>query len=113
MRRRRLRAVIFARQLIEAEFTVADRFPQKIRVELAGEFVRVADRLRSARLGEAQQNIRRLDLEPLAGDGLDLQRLVVIGQDGAGLQLAVVLEENVHGKDLRTALQRAAIIPVQ
>jgi hypothetical protein len=50
------------------------------------------------RRGKAQQHRRRLDLETLAGRGFDLQRRRVVGENRAGLELAVVLEKDVHGE---------------
>jgi hypothetical protein len=52
---------------------------------------------RRRRLEVAQQHRRSLDLQAFAGGSLDLQRCVIVGKDGAGLELAVVLEKNVHG----------------
>ena len=70
--RRRCRAVVLARELVEAEFVVRHDFPQEIRVELRHELVRARERFGGRRRGKAQQHVRRLDLLPLARDGLDL-----------------------------------------
>jgi len=89
------------REVGEAELVVRRHFPEEIRVELLRELVRLGVQCRRRRLGEAQQDRRRLDLQALAGRGLDLQRRVVVGEDRAGLELAVVLEKDVHGIPLR------------
>ena len=96
-RRRGRAAVILPGKVREAEFVVGRHFPQEIRVELTRELLRLGIERRRRRIGEAEQHRRGLDLEPLAGDGLDLERRFVVGKDGAGLQLAVILEKDVHG----------------
>jgi hypothetical protein len=40
--------------------------------------------------------MRRLQLAALAVLGFDLQRTVVVGQDGAGLDIAVFFVKNIH-----------------
>ena len=45
---------------------------------------------------EADQHVGRLDLRALAMLGFDLQRAVVVGQNGAHLEVAVLFEENIH-----------------
>ncbi len=104
--RRRSAPEIFLREFVESEFVLGRHFPEKIRIELAREPLRVGVERRGRRLGEAQQHGRRLDLEALAGGRLDLQRRVVVGEDGAGLELAVVLEKDVHGGSLAVRPQR-------
>ena len=109
-RGRRVRAVIFAREIVEAEFAVADGLPEEIRIEVRGERVCGRHRLGRARRREAQQNVRGLDFLALARNGFDLQRLIVIGEDRAGLELAVILEKNVHGS---VCDEGSVIIPVR
>ena len=94
-------AVIFSREIAESEFVVARGLPKKIRIELRCKALGVRDQRRRRWLGEAQQDRSGLDLQALARNRFDLQRRVVVGEDGPGLQLAVVLEENVHGKGTR------------
>ena len=84
------------------------RPPTGSRVELGGELLRVGEQRRRRRLGEAQQHRRGLDLQALARGGLDLQRRIVVGEDRAGLAVAVVLEKDVHGMN-RRARQRAPL----
>ncbi len=90
-------AVVFACEIRETEFVVGGYFPQKIRVQVGRLPLRLGDECRRRRLGEAQQHRRRLDLEALSGGAFDLQGRVVVGEDGAGLELAVILEKDVHG----------------
>ena len=102
LRGRRLAAVVLARELVEAELGVAARVPQERRVEFRRELLRLGQRVAGAGRGEAQQHVAGLDLQPLAGHRLDLQRRIVVGENGAGLQLAVVLEQDIHDNlDLR------------
>ena len=68
---------------------------------LVDDLLRLRHRLRRRRCGESQQHVRRLDLLPLAGHGLDLQRCVVIGEECPGLQLAVVLEQHIHAQRMQ------------
>ncbi len=102
LRGRRLAAVVLARELVEAELAVAARVPQERGVEFRRELLRLGQRVAGAGRGEAQQHVAGLDLQPLAGHRLDLQRRIVVGENGAGLQLAVVLEQDIHDNlDLR------------
>ena len=91
-------AEVFAGELGKCELALAAHLPQEIRVELRSEGLRICKQCRGRGVGKAQQDVRGLDLEPLAGRGLDLQRGIVIGEDGAGLERAVVLEKDVHGE---------------
>src|SRR5204862_7987222 len=68
------------------------------------------NRTRPVRRREAQQNVRGLDFLTHARNGFDLQRLIVIGEDRAGLKLAVVLEKNVH---VSVCDEGSVIIPVR
>ncbi len=90
-------AVIRPRQVVEAEFGFIADFPEEIRVEFAREPLCLRQHFTGARARKAQQYAARLDLQALAGRSLDLQRRIVIGEDDAGLQLAVVLEQDIHG----------------
>jgi hypothetical protein len=90
--------VVLARQVGKAEVVVTRHLPQEVRVELARLRLRLRDEKRRRRLGIAQQHRRRLDLEALAGCSLDLKRRIVVRQDCPGLELAVVLEKDVHGR---------------
>ena len=94
-RQRRMPEVL-PREIGEAEFVVAGDLPQEVRIKLPRLHLRFGDERRRRRLRVPQQHRGRLDLQTLAGRGLDLQRRIVVGQDRAGLQLAVVLEEDMH-----------------
>ena len=67
-------------------------------IEVGGELLAFAHHFAGAGRGEAQEHVAGLDLHALAGHRLDLQRRVLIGEHGTGLELAVVLEQHVHGK---------------
>src|SRR5207249_12151413 len=54
--------------------------------------------------------VRRLNLEPFARRRLDLQRGVVVDEDAAGLERAVVLEKDVHRRR-KLRGDRTRIIP--
>ena len=95
----RARAEVVAREHREVEFAVVARLPQEIDVERGGERLRLLERIVRRRRCEAQQHARRLDLGALAARGFHLQRGVVVGEDGAGLQLAVVLVQDIHRWD--------------
>ena len=90
-------AVIVARELGESELVVRTDFPQEIRIELPGKVLRIGEKRRRRGIRVAQQDRGRLDLQALAGRGLDLQRRVVVGENRPGLELALVLEKDVHG----------------
>src|SRR2546423_14607411 len=81
--------------------------------------MRVRHRFARSRRREAQQNVSGFDLLSFARNGFDLQRLVVIGEDRSGFELAVVLEKNVHGgvkqrgdRDYTGASSRALTLPL-
>jgi hypothetical protein len=94
----RCAAEVIAREIAEAEFFVRPDFPQEIGIDLGGHPLRVGDERRRSRLAESQQDRGGLDLQALARNGFDLQRCVVVGENRPGLQLAVVLEKDVHWK---------------
>ena len=91
-------AVVLLRQLLEAEFLAACRFPQEIGVEFGRQRLGFGHHLGRHRRGEAQQDIGRLDLAALARGRLHLRRGVGFGQDGAGLEMAVLFKDEMHGK---------------
>ncbi len=97
-RRARRMAVIVLSQLLEAELLAAGRFPQEIGVELRREGLRLAHYRGRCGRGKAQQDVRRLDLAAFAGSRFDLGRGLGFGQDGAGLEVAVLFENDVHQK---------------
>src|SRR5207344_2568808 len=96
--RARRTSVVIGGEIAEGEFALATGLPQEVRVELGRERLRFRDERRRRRSGEAQQHVRCLDLEPFARRRLDLQRGVVVDEDAAGLERAVVLEKDVHRK---------------
>ncbi len=95
--RRRRVADIVGREFGETEFVVTADFPQEIDIHRLGKRARLGLKRRRRRRGEAQQHGGGLHLHALPGGRLDLQRCVVVGEDGTGLELAVVLEKDVHG----------------
>ena len=108
LRGRRMRAVVLAREVVEAEFARRRSPPtgKPGRVPPRGSAPSAISVAGDGR-GEAQQHGAGLDLQPLARHRLDLQRRVVIGENGAGLQLAVVLEQDIHGEQARRRSARA------
>ncbi len=94
-------AVILLGKFDESELVAGACLPQKIRVELDREFLGIRVERGRRGIGETQQHGRGLDLQAFARNGFDLQRRVVVGEDGAGLELAIVLEKNVHGEGTR------------
>ena len=96
-----MRAVILAREVFESEFAVADRLPKEIGVEFLRKALSLGHQRARGQRREAQQHGARLDLEPFARHRFHLQRRVVIGENGPGLQLAVVLEQDIHWEQAR------------
>ena len=92
---------ILARKVLEAEFAVADRLPKKIRIEFLRKALSLGHQRARGQRREAEQHGTGLDLEPLARHRFHLQRRVVIGENGPGLQLAVVLEQDIHWEQAR------------
>ena len=93
---RRRTAVIVSGQHFEFDFSVARDRPQEIRIELRGELVSLVQQRLRTRRGETKQHLVGLDLEAFARGRFDLQRGIVVGEDRAGLQCAVVLKKSVH-----------------
>jgi hypothetical protein len=91
-------AVILLRQLLEAEFVSSGRFPQKVGVELLRQRLGFGHHLGGRRGGKAQQDAGALDLAALAGRGFDLRGGLGLGQQGAGPEVAVLFENQVHQK---------------
>ena len=102
-------AEILRRQLGEAELRLAAHLPQEVGIDSGGDRLRIGKQYRRRRTGETQQHVRCLDLQAFAGNRFDLQRGIVIGEDGAGLERAVVLEKDMHGSE--TARRETRIIP--
>ena len=96
--RRGRMAEILLRQLGEAEFRIPAYLPQEVRIDPGRDGLRIGEQYRRRRPRETQQYVRRLELQALAGNRFDLERGIVVGEDGAGLERAVVLEKNMHGK---------------
>jgi hypothetical protein len=106
--RQRGMAEVFAGEIEESELVIAGDLPQEVRVEFGGELLCTGEQRGRRRLGKAQQHRRGLDFQALAGGGFDLERGIVVGEDRAGLAVAVVLEKDVHGMDRTGAATRAA-----
>ena len=96
--------VVLARQPLEAEFLLPAALPEKIRVDVRGEPAGVLHEAREAAAVEAEQHRGSLHLRALAVRRLDLQRSVVVGQDGADLEAALLLVEDALGLQ-RTVLR--------
>ena len=87
---------ILARQRVVREFLAAAALPQKIDVDPAGNALRFRHETRERRRLESQQHRGRLHLGALAMRRLDLERGVVVGEDGADLEVTLFFIENVH-----------------
>ena len=95
-------AEVLAGQIGKTEFLIRADLPEKIRIELACDRLRVGKHDRWRGLGKPQQHIRRLDLHAFARHRLDLQRSIVVGENRAGLESAFILKKDVHGRKERT-----------
>ena len=92
-----LGAEVVARQLGERELAFGRELPGEVEVDLARDLLgRVEQRL-GLGLGEAEQDVGGLDLGALARGELDLQRGVGLAHHPAGVELAAVFEEGIHG----------------
>ena len=96
--RRRRPAEIFPRELGKPELRLTAHLPQEVGIDPGRDRLRIGEQYRRRRTRETQQYVRRLELQALAGNRFDLERGIVVGEDGAGLERAVVLEKNMHGK---------------
>jgi hypothetical protein len=86
---------------IGAECSVGAGLPEEIDVDVAGVLLGARQQVLGRRLGEAQHDVGGLHLRALAGDELHLQRGVVVGEHGAGLEGAVFFEQDMHRGDGR------------
>jgi hypothetical protein len=96
--RRRRVAVVVVGEAREVELVLRRALPEEVEVDRVGVALRLLHQLGGRRLGEAQQHRRRLDLGALAARGLDLQAGAGVGEDGARLERAVFLEQDVGAR---------------
>jgi hypothetical protein len=89
--RLRIAPVVFLAELVERELRASRAFPEERGVDFVRELLRVGDELGKRPVLEPDQDVGRLDLGALAVLGFDLQRRVVVGKDGADLEVAVLL----------------------
>src|SRR5512135_957686 len=82
--------------MIETELVGAGCFPQEVGVEILGQRFGLGHHLGRRRRGKAQQDVGCLDLAALARGGFHLRRGVGFGQDGTGLEMAVLFKDQVH-----------------
>ena len=101
--RRRVMAVVFPGQLLEAELALPRHFPEEIQVQFRLAGTGLVHDLGRRRRRVLQQHVGRLHLGALAVLGLHLEGTVVVRQDGAGLDVAVFLVQDVHGQNARMA----------
>ena len=92
-----LGAEVVARQLGEGELAFGRELPRQVEVDLARDLLGRAEQRLGLGGGEAEQHIGGLDLAALAGSELDLQRGVGLAHHPAGVELAAVFEEGIHG----------------
>ena len=92
-----LGAEVVARQLAERELAFGSELPGEVEIDLARDRLGLAEQRFRLWLCEAEQHVGRLDLGPLARAELDLQRSVGLAHHPAGVELAAVFEEGIHG----------------
>jgi hypothetical protein len=80
----------------EMEFAVSDALPQKVGFDAGQQQFRLLEQHSRRRLVVTQQDAGSLDLAALPGCCLDLQRAVVVGQDGGRTKSAVFFEQYMH-----------------
>ena len=86
----------------KAELVVAAHFPQEIGFHAGAFGLGTGDQLACSGGIEAQQHVRGLEFDALAGGGFHLQRAVVVSEDAAGLERAVLFKKHIHGAGLLT-----------
>ena len=102
-------AEVFAAQLVEIEFVAAAAFPHEIDIDRVGAFLRRVHEGRQRGLVEAQQYRRSLDLGTLAVRRFNLQRAVVVGENGADLEAAVLFVKYIHGETASRRRERRGL----
>ena len=90
-------AEILATEFFKIEFVGPATLPHEVDINIVSAFLCSIHKGRQRGLVEAQQHGRRLDLGTLAMRRLDLQRAVVVGEDGADLEAAVLFVKYIHG----------------
>jgi hypothetical protein len=83
---------ILAGEIGKGKLAVTQTLPEKVGLDFAGQNLGLIEQRRRYRFAVAQQYVRRLDLAALAGDRLDLQRAVVVGDNGGRLESPVFFE---------------------
>lgn len=96
----RARAVVFGGQVGKAELFLGRAFPQEVQVDLADQLGGLAHQLDRRGLRKLQQHVARLDLGALARGQFHLVGLALLGQHGAGANLAAFFEQQLHGSVL-------------
>jgi len=90
-------AEVVAGELGKGEVALGSELPREVEVDLGGERLGAAQQRVGLGLGEAQQHVGRLDLGALARRELDLQRGVGLAHHAAGVELAAILVQGMHG----------------
>ena len=102
---------VFAAERFEREFIRAATLPHEIDINLGGGALRGVHESSQRGLIKTQHHGTRLDLGTLAVRRLDLQRAVVVGQDGADLEAPVLFVKYIHmGNGACRSLRKARII---
>jgi hypothetical protein len=89
-------ALVFGGEVGEGEFVLAADFPEELDVQAFGLGLGAREQVGRAGLAEFHQHMGALELHPLAVGVLDLQRGVVIGEDGPGLEGPVLFIQHEH-----------------
>ena len=111
LQRTRYMAEVFAAERFEREFIRAATLPHEIDINLGGGALRGVHERSQRGLIKTQHHGTRLDLGTLAVRRLDLQRAIVVGQDGADLKATVLFVKYIHmGNGACRGLRKARII---
>jgi hypothetical protein len=94
--RRRCAAAVLPGQIREAELGLAADLPEEIGVDFLGQRTGAIEEGVETGVLEAQEDVRRLDLGPLAVRRLDVERGVVLGEHGADFEGAGLFVQDVH-----------------
>ena len=89
---------IVACQVGKAEIVFGGEFPGQWQLDGLGQGLRLGHQLGRRGLFKFQQEVRGLDLDPLARIELDLGRAFGFGQDAAGHEFAGFFKQCVHGR---------------
>jgi len=85
-------AEVIIGKIRKRKFAVTQTLPEKVMLDAPGQRFGLLEQGRRRRFAVAQQDARRLDLAALARGCLDLQRRVVVGNNGGRSESPVFFE---------------------